>query len=78
MVVVPHSHWDREWYAPFESYRLRLITMMDQLLALLDSDPAFRHFHFDGQVAMVDDYLQARPAARSNVTRLVAAGRACR
>jgi hypothetical protein len=72
---VPHSHWDREWYAPFESYRLRLITMMDQLLALLDSDPAFRHFHFDGQVAMVDDYLQARPAARSNVTRLVAAGR---
>ena len=75
MVVVAHSHWDREWYAPFESYRLRLIDMMDQLIDLLDSDPAFTHFHLDGQVAMVDDYLDARPEAEPALKRLVGGGR---
>ena len=23
-LVVPHTHWDREWYLPFEQFRLRL------------------------------------------------------
>lgn len=75
VVVVPHSHWDREWYAPFESYRMRLVSMMDQLLALLASDPGFVHFHLDGQVALVDDYLELRPEARPDLIRLTAEGR---
>ncbi len=75
MSVVAHSHWDREWYAPFEAYRLRLVTMMDGLLQLLEGDGEYAHFHLDGQVAMVDDYLDARPEARSRLRALIGAGR---
>ena len=23
--IVSHSHWDREWYLPFEQHRMRLV-----------------------------------------------------
>jgi alpha-mannosidase len=29
LVVVSHTHWDREWYLPFEAFRARLVRMMD-------------------------------------------------
>ena len=25
--VVPHTHWDREWYRPFQSFRMRLVDL---------------------------------------------------
>src|SRR3972149_966751 len=25
LVVVSHTHWDREWYLPFEAFRARLV-----------------------------------------------------
>ena len=52
--VVPHTHWDREWYLPFEGFRARLVAMMDGLVAILERDPAFRCFVLDGQTIMVD------------------------
>lgn len=75
VAVVPHSHWDREWYAPFETYRVRLISMLDDLLDLLESGRGYDHFHLDGQMAVLDDYFEARPDARPRVARLVSAGR---
>ena len=53
--VVAHTHWDREWYAPFEAVRARLARTLDEVLRLLTADPAFRHFLLDGQVAAIDD-----------------------
>jgi alpha-mannosidase len=73
--VVPHTHWDREWYQPFEGFLERLVDMMDKLLAILDRDPGFRHFHLDGQSAMIDDYLTVRPERRADVERQVRDGR---
>ncbi|HEY3810640.1 MAG TPA: glycoside hydrolase family 38 C-terminal domain-containing protein [Acidimicrobiales bacterium] len=75
VAVVAHTHWDREWYAPFESFRDRLVRTLDDLFALLESDPSFRHFLLDGQVAAVDDYLSVRPEAAGSIRRLVTNGR---
>ena len=25
MLVVSHTHWDREWYLPYQSFRVRLV-----------------------------------------------------
>lgn len=72
--LVPHTHWDREWYLPFQRFRLRLVELMDGLLDLLEDDPDFR-FTMDGQVAAVDDYLQIRPEHTERVRRLAAEGR---
>jgi len=30
--IVPHTHWDREWYSPFQTFRLRLVDLLDGLL----------------------------------------------
>ena len=73
--VVPHTHWDREWYEPFESYRLKLVHAMDELLNVLDTDPGFRHFNFDGQIAAIEDYLEIRPGAEEDLAHQVRAGR---
>src|SRR4029450_112679 len=70
ITVVPHTHWDREWYQPFEEFRDRLVGMMDALLEL--GAAGFPHFHLDGQTAMVDDYLAVRPENEAVVRALAA------
>jgi alpha-mannosidase len=75
LVVVPHTHWDREWYRTQEEFRLRLVRLLDRLLPLLEGDPSFRHFSLDGQTIVVDDYLEVRPEARERLAKLVRDGR---
>ena len=33
--IISHSHWDREWYLPFESHRMQLVELFDNLFDLL-------------------------------------------
>ena len=73
--VVPHTHWDREWYERFEDYRARLVPMVSKLLDVLERDSAFRSFTFDGHTIWAEDYLERRPADRSRIEALVRADR---
>lgn len=73
--VVPHTHWDREWYAPFQTFRMRLVDLLDDLLPRLEDDPSFTHFMLDGQMAVIDDYLAVRPEAEPALRLLAASGR---
>ncbi len=72
--LVPHTHWDREWYEPFQTFRLRLVDLVDQLLERMERDPRLR-FTLDGQTATIDDYLEVRPEAEPLIRRLIADGR---
>ncbi|MDL4817405.1 glycoside hydrolase family 38 N-terminal domain-containing protein [Actinomadura opuntiae] len=74
IVVVPHTHWDREWYLPFQRFRLRLVSLMDGVVDRMEADPRWR-FTLDGQMAAVDDYLEIRPERRERVAALVRDGR---
>ena len=71
--LVPHTHWDREWYEPFQRFRLRLVDLMDDVTERALRDPGFR-FTMDGQMAAVEDYLEVRPEARETVRRFAEAG----
>ncbi|MGH8986315.1 MAG: alpha-mannosidase, partial [Acidimicrobiia bacterium] len=75
VAIVPHTHWDREWYAPFQEFRVQLVTLLDELLPLLERDLSYARFLLDGQTAVVDDYLEIRPDAAATLRRLAAAGR---
>ena len=75
IAVVPHTHWDREWYEPFQTFRMHLVEALDGLLPLMETDPAYARFLLDGQMAAVDDYLEVRPEAEGRVRALAAAGR---
>ncbi len=74
-IIVSHTHWDREWYETFQHFRLRLVRLMDRLLHILDTDPAFRYFMLDGQTIVLDDYLQIRPERQADLRRYVREGR---
>ena len=75
LVIVPHTHWDREWYQTHEQFRSRLVRLLDRLLKLLESEPGFRHFMLDGQTIVLDDYLEVRPEGRERIEKLVGDGR---
>ena len=75
VAVVPHTHWDREWYLPFQGFRLRLVELLDAFLPAMEADPSYAHFLLDGQMAVIDDYLALRPDAEDTLRRLAAAGR---
>jgi len=73
--LIPHTHWDREWYLPRASFHARLIPMIDELIERLQGDPGFRTFLLDGQTVIVEDYLRARPERETDVKALVKTGR---
>jgi len=74
IVVVPHSHWDREWYQPLSRFRQRLVALLDDVVNRLARDRTLR-FHLDGQAILADDYLDVRPGQRARLQALVASGR---
>ncbi|WP_406486571.1 alpha-mannosidase [Streptomyces phaeochromogenes] len=73
-VFVPHFHWDREWYEPFQVFRHRLVTALDTVLETAEANPDFR-FTVDGQMAAIEDYLEMRPENRDRLVALVTEGR---
>ncbi|HEX2140718.1 MAG TPA: glycoside hydrolase family 38 C-terminal domain-containing protein [Candidatus Limnocylindria bacterium] len=74
--IVPHTHWDREWYMPFDHFRIRLARTVDEIVETLEGDPAFRRFTLDGQAIILDDYADLRPPERvERLHALAAAGR---
>ncbi len=64
--VIPHTHWDREWYVPFQNFRFRLVKAIDKLLELSERNPEY-HFNMDGQTVVLEDYLEIRPEMRSQL-----------
>jgi alpha-mannosidase len=73
--VVPHTHWDRAWYHPFEHFRLSLCRVLRRLMDILESDPRYLCFTFDGQTVVLEDYLELYPEDRGRIERLVRARR---
>jgi alpha-mannosidase len=75
LYVVSHTHWDREWYEPFQVYRARLIRCVDKLLDVFASDPDYQYFLLDGQTIVLEDYLEVRPDREKVLRELVKSGR---
>jgi mannosylglycerate hydrolase len=72
--VVPHTHWDREWYLPLEDFRIRLAQVVDELIETLEARPEHR-FTLDGQAILLEDYLEIRPEMEERLRALLASGR---
>lgn len=73
--VIPHSHWDREWYMPFEYHRHYLVKLIDDCLELFEKDKDFRHFHLDGQTVVLEDYLEIKPDKKDLLKKYVSEGK---
>ena len=67
------THWDREWYLPFERFRIKLIELVLHLLDRLENDPEYGKFTFDGQTVWMEDVEEIRPDLRARLEKLIAA-----
>lgn len=72
--LISHTHWDREWYLPFENFRMRLVDLIDNLLDILKEDKEYR-FHLDAQTIVLDDYLAIRPSRKRELEDHIRHGR---
>ena len=75
LILVPHTHWDREWYQTFQQFRMRLVRAVDRVLEVLDHDPAFSYFMLDGQTIVLEDYLEVRPENKERLQTYARSGR---
>ena len=73
--LVSHTHWDREWYLPFDETRVKLVKLVDKLLNILDSEPDYLFYVLDGQAVILEDYLQIRPEKRGLLEKHIREGR---
>jgi alpha-mannosidase len=75
LVLVSHTHWDREWYLPFQKFRFKLVRLIDRLLDILDNNPDYAFFMLDGQTIVLEDYLEIRPERAADLKRYISSGR---
>ncbi|MCY9693180.1 alpha-mannosidase [Paenibacillus alginolyticus] len=73
--IISHTHWDREWYLPYEKHHVRLIMLVDTLLDKLDQDQNYRSFFLDGQTIILEDYLGVRPDQKDRLAKFIQDGR---
>ncbi len=73
--IVPHSHWDREWYFTIEDSNALLVEHLDFLIDYLEKNEDYPYFVFDGQLSIVEEYLKYRPENEMRLTNLIKARR---
>ena len=72
---ISHSHWDREWYKTFETFRLDLVDMINSLLEIFVSNPDYKHFTLDGQTIVLEDYAEIMPERTDELRQLIQEGK---
>ncbi|PGV53323.1 mannosylglycerate hydrolase [Bacillus sp. AFS037270] len=73
--IVPHMHWDREWYFSTEESRILLVNNMEEILKMLETNPDYPYYVLDGQTAILEDYFAVKPENRERVKKLVQEGK---
>lgn len=69
--VVPHSHWDREWYFTTSRSKIYLMKDFKDVLDTLEENNEFKYFMIDAQASLLDDYLKWRPEDGKRIKELV-------
>lgn len=73
--IVPHMHWDREWYFSAEESKILLINNMEEIMERLENDPDYPTYTLDGQTSVLEDYLTMMPQNKERLKKLVQDGR---
>lgn len=69
--IVNHTHWDREWYFSAEDSIFLSDKLFTDAIVELENHPG-ASFTLDGQISILDDYLEIRPEMLERVKKLVA------
>ena len=55
-LIMSSTHWDREWYEPFQGFRWRLVNVLEDAMDKLEQNPQIETFTFDGQTIVLEDF----------------------
>ncbi|MFX1506582.1 MAG: glycoside hydrolase family 38 C-terminal domain-containing protein [Promethearchaeota archaeon] len=71
-VLILEFTLDREWYLPFQKFRYKLVKLVDELLDIFSKQDFY--FTFDGQMIVLEDYLEIRPENEEKLLHLIREG----
>lgn len=71
---VSSTHWDREWYLPFQGFRYRLVKVIDDMVEKLETDDGLS-FMLDGQTVVLEDYSEVSGERSARLKKLINEGR---
>lgn len=69
--IIPHSHWDREWYFNTSRSTIYLIKHFKEVISYLEENSEFTSFLMDAQSSLVEDYLKFCPEDYMRIKKLV-------
>ncbi|SFV41340.1 glycoside hydrolase family 38 N-terminal domain-containing protein [Ligilactobacillus acidipiscis] len=72
--LVNHTHWDREWYFTTMDAQVLSEQLFTEVLDELEKN-SDANFCLDGQVSVVDEYVEIHPEAKERIRKLVGEGR---
>lgn len=73
--IVPHMHWDREWYFSADESKYLLLNNMDEIFEMLETREDYPCYILDGQTAVLEDYFAYKPENRERLKKLVQQGK---
>lgn len=71
--IISHTHWDREWYLPFETFRVELVELIDDIIEKIKKNKNLI-FHLDGYTLLLEDYFEIKPQNKSIIEKLIKNG----
>lgn len=74
LLLVPSTHWDREWYKTQSEFSVYLTELFEIVLEKLESGELGNYFT-DGQAVMVEDILSLKPEWRERIARFASQGK---
>lgn len=73
--IIPHTHWDREWYFTSSKSMIYSLHDFDEAIEHLEQYENFKCFILDGQTSILEDYISMKPHMEGRVKKLVKEGR---
>lgn len=73
--IVPHMHWDREWYFSADESKYLLLNNMEEIFEMLETRDDYPCYILDGQTAILEDYFAYKPENRQRFEALVKNGK---
>ncbi|MCM3173056.1 mannosylglycerate hydrolase [Paenibacillus sp. MER 99-2] len=73
--VIPHTHWDREWYFTTSRSKVYLVKHVKEVLNALETIEGFHYYLLDAQGSLLDDYIRWCPEDEERIRNLVSAKR---
>lgn len=73
ILIIMHTHWDREWYFTKDETRVLLVNHIQETMDFLEENEDIIYI-LDGQSIMIDDYLDLDPSGEDRLRKLIRKG----